>query len=1069
MQNKGAILVFTVLLVLVSVYQLWFTREANNVRKDAAEYALAHQAQADLYVSRFEAEASRLAGNNAQRKALYLDERRQLFLDSVEQYYLDSIANQPVYNFFWIKEFTYRECQEREINLGLDLKGGMNVTLEVSVIDLVRSMAGYSSDSSFVKAIRIAKERQRTSQKDFITLFGEAFKVEAPYGRLASPNLFGNLDMRDKITSDMTNDQVLDVIRQEANDAIDNSFNILRTRIDRFGVTQPNVQRLETDASRILVELPGVKDRARVRKLLEGSANLEFWLTYDNSEVFGSFQKINTLLKDMGIGKETAPSVDVPKADTTKTTLSSDSTLTDLVNTTTKTTPDTTSKLEDLVADSTTVQADADREKWAAENPFFAVLNPVTTEDGRLGEGCLVGYVHIKDTAKVMSYLRMDKVQELLPRELVLAWTVKPLMSADKQPTDFFQIVALRAAGKGEGAALSGDVITNASADFGQGQAEALVTMTMDGEGTKEWARLTKENIGRPIAVVLDGLVYSHPFVRSEIPNGRSEISGGFDVQEAKDLANILKSGKMPAPARIIEEEVVGPSLGQEAIDSGIVSFIIAFILVLLYMALYYNGAGLVADIALAANVFFIFGVLASLQAVLTLPGIAGIVLTLGMAVDANVIIYERVREELRLGKNPRNALADGYKHAYSAILDGNITTLLTAIVLLVFGHGPVKGFATTLIIGILTSLFSAIFISRLIFEAWLSRNKPIAFGNRITNNVFKNANFQFINKRKVAYVVSGVLVTISLVALFTKGLNEGVDFKGGRTYVVRFNESVNTVDVANSLKATLGEAPEVKTFGKTNQVKIITKYMIDSEDPNADMIVETAVYEGLKPMLGGVSMEDFAAHYQMSSQKVGPTIADDIKVGSFYAILGSLVVMFLYIFFRFKNWQYGMGAVVALTHDALIVMGCFSIFYTIMPFSMEVNQAFVAAILTVIGYSVNDTVIVFDRIREYLKLHKSDERKGVFNNAINSTLGRTMNTSGTTLVVLIIMFMFGGEVIQGFIFALLVGIGVGTYSSVFVATPIVFDTVRVKVRMDNKLKSKKSASAQPQAPAPKK
>lgn len=1038
MQNKGAIRLFAIALALVSLYQLSFTFVTNGVKQEAEEYA-----HGDLMK---------------------------------EAAYLDSMAGQEVYNFLWIKKFTLKECQQRELNLGLDLKGGMNVTLEVSAVDLVRSLAGSNSkDSTFVKALNLAKERRSNSQSDFVTLFSEAYQEVNPTGRLAA--VFTTREMSDRINLQSTNEEVVTVIREEVQDAIDNSFNILGSRIDQFGVAQPNIQRIE-GGNRILVELPGVKDVDRVRDLLQRSAKLEFWETYTNNEVFPYLQQANERLREIQAAKESV------KKDTT-TLAQADTTQTDELAEASESQADTSqaepdsllaeesdedtssllSKIENQEGDTTGASQSADFEQFAKENPLFAVLRPNTTQDGQLIQTAAIGYAALKDTSKVNQYLNMPQIRDILPRNLRLNWGVKPI---DEEGI-YFQLIALKTSNREGDPALAGDVITNAREEFGQNQASAVVNMTMNAEGAQQWARLTKDNVGKQIAIVLDNYVYSFPTVQGEITGGRSEISGDFTITEAKDLANILKSGRMPAPARIVEAEFVGPSLGQEAISSGLMSFLIAFVVVMLYMVFYYKGAGLVANIALISNVFFIFGVLASLGAALTLPGIAGIVLTIGMSVDANVLIYDRIREELAAGKGLKLALKDGYNNAYSAIVDANVTTLLTGIILFVVGHGPVKGFATTLVIGILTSLFSAIFITRLVFTAFLDRNKPISFATKFTENAFANTNIDFLGRRKIAYIISGVIILIGLVSLFTRGLNQGVDFKGGRTYVVRFDHDINTQDVARSLAESYGEAPEVKIFGERNQVKITTKYMIDSEAPEADKIVETKLYEGLQPIIGDdVSREVFLEEYRMSSQKVGPTIADDIKRKAVLAILLSLIAMFLYMFIRFRGWQFGLGAFAALTHDVLVVLGIFSLFYSVMPFSMEIDQAFIAAILTVIGYSLNDTVVVFDRIRELLGLHKKQKIFVTYNNALNSTLSRTFSTSMSTFFVLLTIFIFGGEVIRGFTFALLVGVVVGTYSSLFIATPVVFDTVKqieqttVTVKEKRKARRKKKQPQQP-------
>lgn len=1002
MQNKGAIRLFAILLAVVCLYQLSFTFVTKMVERDAEEYA-----QGDILK---------------------------------EGAYLDSISSETVYNFIGLRRYSYRECKEKELNMGLDLKGGMNVTLEISVVDVIKSLSNYSKDTTFVKAIALAQQKQKASQQDFVTLFGEAFSEIDPNGKLAA--IFSTMSLKDRINYNSSNEEVLDVIKEETEGAITNSFNILRTRIDRFGVSQPNIQRLE-NSGRILVELPGIKDPERVRKLLQGTASLEFWETYENQEAFQYLSQANTVIKQIqsleeGEAKDTLAVAD-EKTEEVATETTEEVAVADTIK-------DELSLLEELESDTTAANAESvgTGEQWEKQNPLFAKLMPYINRENQLLSGPAVGYAHYKDTAKVNEYLAIDKVKALFPRDLKFYWTVKAMEMGEKKNQDYFQLIAIKASGRDNKAPLDGSVVTNARAEFGQTGSNAEVSMAMNGEGARTWARLTKENIGKSVAIVLDGYVYSYPTVNSEIKGGRSSISGNFTINEAKDLANVLKSGKMPAPARIIEEAIVGPSLGHEAISSGLSSFGIAFLLVLLYMMFYYSSkAGAVADIALIANVFFIFGILASLGAVLTLPGIAGIVLTIGMSVDANVLIYERIREELAAGKGLKLAVADGYKHAYSAIIDANVTTLLTGIILYTFGTGPIKGFAITLIIGILTSLFSAIFITRLIFTRMLDKDKEVSFSTKLTANAFKKLNINFIEKRKVFYVISGLVIVLGIGSLFSRGLNYGVDFKGGRTYVVRFHDDVKTTDVQKQLKAVYDEAPEVKTFGADNQVKITTKYMIESEDPNADDIVEAKLFEGLTSMLGAdVTFDQFVSEYKMSSQKVGPTIADDIKVAAVWAILLSLLVMFIYIFIRFKNWQFGLGALAALVHDVLFVLGIYSLLYGFLPFSLEIDQAFIAAILTVVGYSINDTVVVFDRIREYIGIYGKRDRSEIMNKALNSTLSRTFSTSLSTFVVLLAIFIFGGEVIRGFVFALMIGVVVGTYSSLFIATPVVYDTI---------------------------
>jgi len=978
MQNKGVIRLFAILLALVCVYQLSFTFVAGRVEKKAAQIAKGNQLK--------------------------------------EVHYLDSISSETVYNFLGIRKYTYKEVKQRELNLGLDLKGGMNVTLEISVVDLVRAMSNYSKDETFNKAIQLAFEKQKNSQSDFVTLFGEAYYEIDPNARLAA--VFLTPELKDKISFNSSNSDVIKVIKEEAGAAIDNSFNILRSRIDRFGVSQPNIQML-SQSGRILVELPGVKDKDRVRNLLQGTASLEFWETFENQEVYSFLLQANDLIKDI----EKAPSSAIKSISTT--TESSEKS-------------DDLSLLDELETskDSTSVNKTKDQ---ATEYPLFAVLIPNSNQQGQLFPGPAVGFSHFGDTAAVNKYLNMPQIKALFPRDLKFAWQLKPF----DEKGNFYQLVALKITTRDGRAPLDGDAINDARQDFGQSQASAEVNMNMNSDGAKIWARMTKDNIGKSIAIVLDGFVVSYPTVQTEITGGRSNITGNFSVEEAKDLANMLKSGKMPAPANIVEEYVVGPSLGQESINSGLWSFVIAFLLVLVYMLLMYSyHAGGVANIALVANLFLLIGVLASFGAVLTLPGIAGIVLTMGMAVDANVLIFERINEELKGGKGIKLAVQDGYKHAYSAIIDGQVTTLLTGIVLYIFGSGPIKGFATTLIIGIMTSLFTAIFISRLIFEFMLSKDINIRFISKATKNLLQNIDFKFIGKRKLAYFISGTLIVISIASIAIKGFDYGIDFKGGRTYVIEFKNDVKVSDVSTMLAGQFGSAPEVKTFGSDRQVRLTTDYHIDDQSSTIDNQVEDMLYQGLSPIIGNIAKDDFTNNYIKSSTKVGPTISDDIKKDAILAILFALIAIFLYILVRFKNWQYGLGGVIALAHDSIIVLGAFSLFSGILPFSLEIDQAFIAAILTVIGYSINDTVIIFDRIREHVGLYPKRKMIDNMDHAINSTLRRTLNTALTTLVVLLAIFIFGGDSIRGFTFALLVGITIGTYSSVFVASPITYETM---------------------------
>jgi SecD/SecF fusion protein len=984
MQNKGAIRLFFIVLTLVCIYQLSFTFFSKKVERDARKFS---------------------GGDVAKEMA-----------------YLDSISDEVVFNFLWLRKFTYMDTKEREINLGLDLKGGMNVVLEISVEDVIKSLAAthYLTDPVFVNTLEIAREKRIGAQEDFVVLFAQAFQTVKPGGQLAQ--FFMTPETRGEIDLNTSNDEVVEYLRTEAESAISNSFNILRNRIDRFGVVQPNIQRLERQG-RILVELPGVKDPERVTKLLTGTANLEFWTTYENAEVLPYIDEANSLLRDILADQTFMSKADtVDQADVPASIFDEEA--------------DTAGSVGLFDQDGSVEEAEMER-----ENPLFAVLIPYLDENRQAVGGSVMGIAEVRDTAKVNEYLAIPQVRSIFPADLVFAWHSKAMTNNGS----FIELHALKAS-RERGAALSGRFVTDARQSFGQMGGAAEVYMTMNSEGAKRWANLTRENIGRSIAIMLDDYVVSAPVVRSEIKGGGSTISGNFTQQEAIDLANTLKSGKMPARARVESSEVIGPSLGQASIQSGLQSFIMSFVIVLLYMVFYYSRrGGMVADLALLANMFFLVGVLASLQAVLTLPGIAGIVLTIGMSVDANVLIYERIREELAAGKGTRLAISDGYKNAYSAIIDANVTTLLTGLILYFFGTGPIKGFATTLVIGIITSLLSAIFITRLVYEWLLNKNKPITFATKFTENAFKNVNFDFLKARKPMYIVSGILIILSLGGLLSKGLHLGVDFTGGRNYVLEFKEEVPTQTVRDALATQFGETPQVITFGDKNRVRVTTKILIDDESANVDSLIKSKIFTGLAGFIGpDVSMDYFieSDEYIKSSQKVGPAIADDIKQQAVFALFLALLVMFIYIILRFKNWQFGFGAVAALIHDSIIVLGIFAIFWGLLPFSLEVDQAFIAAILTVVGYSINDTVVVFDRIRENRSLFKKRGDYETINSALNSTLSRTFSTSFTTFLVILIIFLFGGEVIRGFTFALLIGIIVGTYSSLFIATPLLYETL---------------------------
>ncbi|OQA98756.1 MAG: bifunctional preprotein translocase subunit SecD/SecF [Bacteroidetes bacterium ADurb.Bin217] len=988
MQNKGFIRVFAILLVLAALYSLSFTYYTWKASKDADAYA-----QGDT-------------------------QKRKEFLDSLSQV-------DDYYNFLGLRKFSYADCQQHELNLGLDLKGGMNVTLQISVKDMILNLSNEGADDTIlIKTLQRADVLERESKEEYVALFGKAFAELYPNKSLRT-FFIANEDMQTKITFNSSNEEVLAVLSAEAKAAIDNSFNIIRTRIDRFGVTQPNIQNL--GGGRILVELPGVQDQDRVRDLLQSSAKLEFWETYNNSEVYQVVFEINKALAALNTLKETK--------DTTKTTAKA-------------VTADTVKKeelsLKEQLKQDTTKLASADstksKEEIERENPLFSRFIPNISQDGRPGVGPVIGFAQKSDLATIDSILAMPEVREIIDAsapELKLTWSKKA------NENDFYSLVALKDLDRDGKASLEGDVVVDARPEFSQMGGSASVRMVMNSDGAKEWRRLTKENIERSVAIVLDGYVYSFPTVQTEISDGISSITGNFTIPEATDLANILKSGKLSAAAEIMNAEFVGPSLGQESISKGMISFLVAFFIVLLYMLLYYQKAGLVANIALMLNLFLIFGVLASLGAVLTLPGIAGIVLTLGMAVDANVIIYERIREEMAQGKGIKLAIADGFKNAYSAIIDANVTTIIIAIILYLFGKGPIQGFATTLIIGVLTSLFCGIFITRLVFERMLTKKRAISFDTKLTRNAFKNVNFDFIGTRKTYYILSSIIIIVGIGSMVVRQWNVGVDFKGGRSYIVQLEDNKNTGVIEKSLAVQFGKAPEVKSFGDS-EVKITTDFMINEKGASIDSTVEAKLFEGLKPVLPqGTDIDGFMKNNLRQSDMVGPTIANDIIWGAIISVVLALLFVFLYIFVRFRNWQFGMGAVAALFHDVLIVLGIFSLLHGIVPFSLEIGQSFIAAILTVIGYSINDTVIVFDRVREITNEFPKRQTSKLFNQGLNSTISRTVNTSATTILVLLIIFIFGGDSIKGFVFAMLIGIVIGTYSSLFVASSITFDLLK--------------------------
>ena len=1026
MQSKGAIRLVAILLVLACLWQLSFTLVnsiyENKAKKYAEESAAAFQNSAAF------------SNVPLADQAFYLDSLKK----EQQKRYTDSLSSQKVY-----LGHTFKDVQAKQINLGLDLKGGMNVMLQVQLEDLIKALAGDNTSPAFEQALALAKERSVSSQSDLITLFGEAWKEVGGGQRLAQ--IFGTYELRDRITPESSDDAVLSVIRDEAESAVANSFNVLRNRIDRFGVTSPSIQKIG-NTGRILVELPGVKEPERVRKLLQGTASLEFWTTYEYSEIYPYLVQANALLAQLLADDEPAAAADDQAAE-------AEAQESDILSE------------EISAADQTD---DAQTELYKKQNPLFSVLQLSQMN----GNACL-GFATSADMAVIDRYLAIPQVADLFPAEFLPMWSAKP--SQFFESDNIYELIAIKSSSRDGKAPLDGDVVTDARVSYSNQRTSAnpTVSMSMNAEGANTWARLTRENIGRQIAIVLDGAVYSYPTVNGEISGGNSEISGNFTVEEATDLTNVLKSGKLPAPATIVQEQVVGPSLGAESIRSGLISFVIAFILVLLFMIFFYRGAGVAADIALITNVVLLFGTLAAFGAVLTLPGIAGLVLTLGMAVDANVIIYERIKEELKAGKGIGLAIKDGYKNAYSAIIDGQITTLLTGIVLFVFGSGPIQGFATTLIIGIITSVLTSIFITRLILEARVAKGKDITFDSKLTRNFLKNTHIDFLGARKWSYIISGALILISLLSIFFKGFTYGVDFTGGRTYVVRFDKPVQAedvreavLDVFNNAAAQNGvsnSSAEVKQFGGDSQMKITTSYKYEDESTDVDAEIEGMLYQALKPFFTeDVPLEGFISTLDnpngiISSDKVGATIANDIKRSAVISVILALIVIFGYIAIRFRKWTWGLGGVVSLAHTTIIVIGFFSLFSGILPFNLDVDQTFIAAILTIIGYAINDNVVIFDRIRENLAKHPNTNFKDTVNESLNATLTRTVNTSLSTLLPMIAIAIFGGESIRGLAVALVLGVIIGTYASIMIGTPVMYD-----VTMKNAAKNAPKADKAP-------
>ena len=994
MQNKGFVKVFAVLLTLVCMFYLSFSFVTRHYNSKAAEYA----------------------GGDPVK----------------ESSYLDSLSTQKV----WLG-YTLKECREMEISLGLDLKGGMNVVLELNVADVIRSLSNNNQDENFNKALDLAYENQATSQKDFIDLFAEEYKKLDNGARLSA--IFSTFELKDKITPQSSDAQVIAVLKEELKSAIDNSFNVLRTRIDRFGVVSPNIQRLET-AGRILVELPGVKEPERVRKLLQGSANLEFWETYNLPEIYQQLVAADNMLATILKSDDTAAvGSDTTAIEATEEVVAD--------NAAAETTNDADSLLAKIGEDKPEAQAAKSMEEFAKQHPLFAVLQ-INQYNGQLAPGPVVGIADKKDIAKINEYLNMKQVKDILPRNLSLKWGVKAIDEKEQ----YFYLYAIKMTNRDGTPALGGDVVTDANADFVQqaGRSEQQVSMTMNAEGAKAWARLTKENIGKAVAIVLDDMVYSAPNVQVEITGGRSQITGHFTPEEAKDLANVLKSGKMAASVHIVQEDVVGPSLGQEAINSGVISFVLALILLMFYMCAFYGVLpGLIADGALVLNIFFTLGILASFQAVLTLPGIAGMVLTLGMAVDANVLIYERTKEELRAGKSLNKAIADGYSNAFSAIFDSNLTSIITGVVLFYFGTGPIRGFATTMIIGLFASFLTAVFLTRIVYEALLAKDKlkNVTFTTSITKDLLTNPKINFLAARKVGYLIPAGIIVLGAISMSTIGLNNGIDFTGGRNYVIRFAQDVKTDEVRNLLDAQLDGSVSVIQIGTPDQVRVSTNYKIEDNDPAIDQEIENKLFEGVKSLLPeGTTLAQFTDQYIQSSQKVGPSMADDIKNAAFLAVVFAMFCMAAYILLRFRDISFSVGAFASVAVTTLCIISFYTLLWKVLPFSMEVDQTFIAAILTIIGYSINDTVVVFDRIRETIGLYPKRDRYQVINDALNSTLSRTFNTSLTTLVVVLCIFILGGATIRSFTFAILLGIIIGTYSTLFVATPIAYELQKKKI-----------------------
>ncbi len=991
MQNKGFVRIFAVLLTLVCVFYLSFSFVTRHYTSKAKEFA-----KGDV---------------------------------KVEQDYLDSLANEKVYFGNW----TLKQCREMEISLGLDLKGGMNVILEVSVPDVIKALADNKTDEAFNQALANAAKQATTSQDDVITLFVKEYHKLAPGASLSE--LFATQQLKDKVNQKSSDADVEKVLREEVKAAVDNSYNVLRTRIDRFGVVQPNIQSLEDKMGRIMVELPGIKEPERVRKLLQGSANLEFWETYTAKEVTPYLQSADAKLRAVLSNETPADSTIV--ADTTATAAPA-----------VAQTMSTADSLAAALKGESKAQA-ADLAQIKKEHPLLAILQVNSS-----GQGPVVAYANYKDTAEINKYLSMPEVKAEMPKDLNLKWGVSPFEYDPKAQT--FELYAIKSTERNGKAPLEGDVVVNAKDEYDH-FGKPAVSMSMNTDGARRWAQLTKQNINRSIAIVLDGYVYSAPNVSNEITGGNSQITGHFTPEQAKDLANVLKSGKMPAPAHIVQEDIVGPSLGQASINAGIMSFIVALILLMVYMCSMYGFIpGMVANGALVLNLFFTLGILSSFQAALTMSGIAGMVLALGMAVDANVLIYERTKEELRAGKSVKKALADGYSNAFSAIFDSNLTSIITGIILFNFGTGPIRGFATTLIIGILISFFTAVFMTRLFYEHFMGKDKllHLTFSSKLSKNLMTNVHFDFMGRNKLWMTITGIAVVVCLGFLMTRGLSQSIDFTGGRNFKVQFENKVEPEQVRELISSKFGDANvsviAIGTDGKT--VRISTNYRIEEDGNNVDSEIEAYLYETLKPVLTqNITLETFIDRENhtggsiVSSQKVGPSIADDIKVSAIWSVVLALLAIGIYILIRFRNIAYSIGSVAALACDTIIILGAYSICWGWMPFSLEIDQTFIGAILTAIGYSINDKVVIFDRVREFFHLYPKRNKKLLFNDSLNTTLARTINTSLSTLIVLLCIFILGGDSIRSFAFAMILGVVIGTLSSLFVASPIAYMLMKNK------------------------